>query len=115
MKLRKILTGALVGLVNGFFGACGGVVAVFMLQKSGLDARKAHAAAVGIILPISFVSLVFYFLSGRVDFSLCLAVIPAGLVGAVVGSLLLKKIKPKFLKLLFAALMIYSGITLITR
>lgn len=115
MKLRKILTGAAVGLINGFFGALGGVAAVIMLEKMGFDTKKAHAAAVGIIMPVSVVSLIFYFLNGKVDLSLTLKTVPFGVAGAAVGGLLLKKINPRILKGLFALLLIYSGINLLVR
>ena len=37
-KLFCLLTGALCGFLNGFFGAGGGTVAVPMIRKSGLGA-----------------------------------------------------------------------------
>ena len=49
--------GALIGLLNGFFGSGGGILAVTLLQKQGLPSRQAHATSIAIILPLSLVSL----------------------------------------------------------
>lgn len=113
MKFKKLLLGAAVGIINGFFGAAGGVAAVLGLEKLGFNQNKAHAAAVGIILPISIVSIIFYFFSGKTDLMLTVKTLPFGVIGSILGATLLKKIKPKLLKGLFGALLIYSGITMI--
>ena len=47
--------GALIGLLNGFFGSGGGILAVTLLQKQGLPSRQAHATSIAIILPLSLV------------------------------------------------------------
>ena len=38
--------GALIGLLNGFFGSGGGILAVTLLQKQGLPSRQAHATSI---------------------------------------------------------------------
>ena len=46
MKLKNTLSavgGFLSGAVNGLLGAGGGMIAVPMLAKSGLEAKKSHA------------------------------------------------------------------------
>ena len=115
MKIKKLLIGAAVGIINGFFGAAGGVAAVFFLERLGFNQQKAHAAAVGIILPVSCVSLVFYFMWGQTDLSLAVKTIPFGIIGSFLGSRFLKKINPKILKGIFGVLLIYSGISMIIR
>ena len=113
MKLKKILIGAAVGIINGFFGAAGGVAAVFFLERLGFEQNKSHAAAVGIILPVSLVSIIFYFLGGKADLTLAVKTIPFGVLGSLLGTKFLKNINPKILKGLFGVLLIYSGISLI--
>ena len=59
--------GALIGLLNGFFGSGGGILAVTLLQKQGLPSRQAHATSIAIILPLSLVSLAVYYLNGNLE------------------------------------------------
>lgn len=113
MNFKKYLAGAAAGLVNGFFGAAGGIFAVYLLEKAGTETKRAHAMAVGIILPVSALSLALYLISGKTDLVFSLKLLPFGVLGAAVGVYLLKKIPVRALKLLFSALMLYSGIRLI--
>ncbi len=115
MKFRKILIGAIIGFLNGFFGAFGGVAAVISLEKMGAEPKKAHGMAVAIILPIAAVSAGYYFLRGYGDFSLAVKTIPFGILGALIGSIFLKKVPDRLLRGLFSILMIYSAIVLILR
>ena len=54
-----------IGLLGGFFGSGGGILAVALLQKQGLEPRRAHATSIAIILPLSLISLVVYWLNGN--------------------------------------------------
>ena len=62
MKIKKHIKpaafGVAVGLVNGVFGAGGGMLAVPLLKKSGLDQKQSHANAVAVILPITVISAI---------------------------------------------------------
>ncbi|MBP3390936.1 MAG: sulfite exporter TauE/SafE family protein, partial [Clostridia bacterium] len=47
---------------------------------------------------------------GDVNFTDTLIYIPGGLVGALFGAWLLKKISPKWLAVIFGGFMVYSGV-----
>lgn len=111
--LKKLLGGLVIGIVNGVFGAGGGIIAVPLLEKNGLEAHRAHASSVAVILPLSVFSLILYLIGGRLHFSDGLPYILPGLVGALLGTAALKKISGKWLKRAFGALMIYAGIRMI--
>ena len=114
-KIITILFGFFVGIINGLLGAGGGMIAVPALKKLGLSQKDAHRNAVAVILPLAVFSAALYLFRGNVSISDTLVYIPAGLVGAGVGTLLLKKISPKWLTVIFGAFMIYSGVRLILR
>ena len=95
-----------IGLLGGFFGSGGGILAVALLQKQGLEPRRAHATSIAIILPLSLISLIVYWLNGLPFF------VPA-LLGSAAGAVLLKKIPVQLLKLIFAGLILYSGVRLL--
>ncbi len=114
-NLKSASYGVAVGLVNGVFGAGGGMLAVPILKKIGLDQKNAHANAVAIILPITVLSAILYLVKGTVDLNDSFAYIPTGLIGSVIATFLLKKFSNKILQKIFAAFMIYAGIRLLMR
>lgn len=114
MKNKKKLLlnstfGGLVGIINGLLGAGGGLVCVPLLIQTGLPRKKAHANAVAVIFPITLVSAVSYLLQGRVQISDCLIYIPGGLLGALVGTLIMKKISPVMIRRIFGGFMVWAG------
>ncbi len=106
----KIGGGALIGFVNGFFGGGGGMLCVPLLEKI-LDepTKKAHATAILIILPISIASAVTYIASGYFSFFDTLITGAGVIAGGIAGALLLKKLPPRAVGVIFAAMMIAVG------
>ena len=119
LKLKKFFSlsvqGVGIGLVNGIFGAGGGMLAVPFLKKSGLDQKSAHANAVAVILPITVISAILYLIKGNVVLSDSFIYIPTGLIGSVAATFLLQKFSNSFLQKVFAIFMIYAGVRLLTR
>lgn len=114
-KLRLIAGGFFVGIINALFGAGGGIIAVPLLTKNGLSQKEAQATAVSVILPLSVITSVFYYINGELGFKAALPYILPGIAGAVIGAFLLKKIPDKILKKIFALFMIWAGIRMITK
>lgn len=114
-KILPLIFGGLIGLVNGLFGAGGGMVAVPLLKRMGFSQTDAHANAVAVILPITVVSAILYIIRDYVEISDALIYIPTGVIGSVLGTLILKKISPFYLKKIFGFFMIYAGIRLLVR
>lgn len=118
-KLKSNITiatsGLAIGVVNGLLGAGGGMLAVPFLKKLGLEQKKAHANAVAVILPISILSASLYIIKDYVNLSDALPFIPTGVLGAVLGTFLLKKISPLWLKRIFGGFMIYAGVRLLLK
>ncbi len=113
-KIYLVLTGVITGAANGFFGGGGGMIVVplltFLLK---LETKKAHATAIAIILPISVVSAMVYFLKGGFDFS---AGLPSGtgvIVGGIAGAWLLGKLSSELITRIFAVVMLAAGIKLL--
>ena len=113
--LLAIGGGVLVGLLNGMLGAGGGMVAVPLLKKLGLQQTNAHATAVAVIFPLSLLSVIAYFLLDRFELRDVYIYLLPGAVGALAGGLLLAKIPRKWLRKIFACFMIWAGIRMIMR
>lgn len=106
---KNYLKGAIIGAVNGFFGAGGGLACVPLLMKMGFERKLAHANAVAVIFPITLVSAINYLLRGYVNLEQSLIYLPSGILGAFVGTYIMKKISPKSIKKIFALFMIWAG------
>ena len=112
---KSTALGVSVGLVNGIFGAGGGMLAVPILKKSGLSQKSAHANAVAVILPITVISAILYLTKNVVSIKDSFYYIPTGLIGSVIATFLLKKLSNVWLQKIFAAFMIYAGARLLLR
>lgn len=109
-KLYTIAAGIVCGFLNGFFGAGGGTVAVPFLKRIGLPEHEAHATSVAVILPITAVSAIFYIVRGDALISDSLQFVYAGVVGAVVGAMTMRKISGTWLKRIFGALVVFASV-----
>lgn len=118
-KFFLMSMGFVSGAVNGLLGAGGGIVTVYALSASlsgsQNDKRDVFANALCVMLPISAVSLIGYAVMGNVEFASLGAYALPAIVGGVLGGLLLGRINTVLLKKLFAAIVIYSGLTLMIK
>ena len=113
-KMTLLFCGAVIGIINGFFGGGGGMICVPILQNVlHLEDKYSHATALAIIFPISVISAVIYLLSGTLE-TIPLVTVGSGVViGGIIGSFLLKWLPPKAIKVIFAIIMLLGGIRLI--
>jgi len=103
------------GLINGLLGSGGGMLAVPALERSDVEANRAHATSVAVMLPLSAVSAFFYLRSGGVSIRDALPYIPGGIVGALIGVMLLRRVKPGLLRKIFGGLAVYSGMRILLK
>ncbi len=113
-KLFLMLSGAVIGFLNGFFGGGGGMICVPILEKVlKLDNKHAHATAIAVIFPLSIISAFIYVYKGYIE-SLPLLTIGLGVVlGGIIGSYALKFLPPKAVRVIFAIIMFVGGLKLI--
>ncbi|MDR1754609.1 MAG: sulfite exporter TauE/SafE family protein [Eubacterium sp.] len=114
-KHIKIIAGLLCGGLNGLFGSGGGVIAVPMLEKSGIKAKQSHATSVTLIFFLSLISTAVYALGGELDYKTAFEYIPWGITGAIPGSFLLKKIPNSLLRRIFGVVMVISAIRILVK
>ena len=110
----KIMTGAIIGFVNGFWGGGGGMICVPMLMYVlKLPEKNAHATTLLIMLPLSIASLIVYLLSGNIEWIKAINVSVGFVVGGILGALLLKKLSDVWLGIIFSVIIIAGGIKLL--
>lgn len=110
-KIKTALSGAAAGAVNGFFGAGGGMVLVPLLTRwAKFGEKEAFATSVAVILPLSAVSAVIYFMRQALAPADVLPYLAGGLVGGFLGGRVFKKIPAKLLRRLLALFIIYAAV-----
>lgn len=109
--VASVVGGVFVGFINGFFGGGGGMIVVPLLVfLLGLEEKKAHATAIFVILPLSITSSVIYITEGNFEL-LNLSMVTIGVIlGGILGSIFLKKINNKVLRIIFSVVVFIAGI-----
>ena len=109
--ITSILIGAAAGIVNGLFGAGGGLLLVpLMIQFCKLEQKQAFATALVVMMALSAVSLTVYWMRGTVDVSAALPYLIGGIIGGILGGVWMKRIRVQWLRLALAAFLLYGGI-----
>ena len=108
---KYIIAGGLAGVLNGLFGAGGGLLLVPLLSGWGrLEEKQAFATSVAIILPLSIVSYgLFWWQQGSV-FTDTLPYLLGGILGGLLSSRLFQNISAVWLHRLFGVLILYGGV-----
>ena len=109
--MKRFLAGLAAGILNGLMGSGGGVVTVLSLEKFfKLQAQKAHATAVAVMLPLTIVSCAIYLLMYDLELATAFWVTIGGGAGGILGAKFLKKISAKWLHKFFGGIMIFAAI-----
>ena len=115
--MGALILGFFSGLLNGLLGAGGGIILVRgadkILPRECQDSRDVFANALAVMLPISAVSAIAYVLRGSVHGLEFAPFISPAIIGGVGGGLLLAVIDTRLLRLIFSALVVWSGFTMI--
>lgn len=110
----KLLTGGIIGFINGFWGGGGGMVCVPLLQNIiKLPEKKSHATTLLIMLPLSISSLAVYLFSGNLPLIKSIEIGIGFVIGGVIGASILKKISNKWLGYVFSLIIIAGGLKML--
>ncbi len=113
-KYGPWISGAAAGVINGLFGAGGGMVLLPLLGKTtDLKDKEIFANCVAIILPISLVSAAVYFFRGGSFAAESVPYLIGGAIGGVIAGLLLKKLKAVWLHRALGVFILWGGIRLL--
>ena len=113
-KIKLLSIGVITGFVNGLFGSGGGMIVVpALIYLLHVDVHKAHATAISIILPLSIISTIIYFINGSIPFEVAIPVSIGGIIGGFIGAKILNKVPPNLLNKIFGSLIIYTALRMI--
>lgn len=113
-KLTMRAGGFLSGLLNGLLGTGGGVMAVPSLRAAGYEEKPALASASAAIWVMCLTSVIYALCAGqKIHWEEVGLISVGGVPGGVLGALLLSRLKSKYLRYAFNALLVYSGVRLL--
>lgn len=117
ISMPILLIGFGAGFLNGLLGAGGGILIVYglrhLLKDSPVDPHAIFASAIAVMLPLSAISAILYLRNGHLEAaSVGLLALPA-IAGGAIGALLLRRLSPRALSRLFAAVVLVSGLVLV--
>lgn len=115
MKIKKnwgiVLAGMGAGVVNGLFGAGGGMVLVPLLcWLTDLEDSNIFPTSVSIILPICIVSLAVSFRTDAVTWETILSYMISSAIGGVLAGIFGKRIPTTWLHRILGVLILWGGI-----
>ena len=110
-RAKFAVTGALAGAANGFFGAGGGLfLAPLLVSLCGMEQRKAFATSVAVVLPLSAVSALVYWMKGGLDLGTAWPYLVGGALGGLAAGRLFQRVSVDRLRRAFGLLILYGGI-----
>ncbi len=111
--IKKAAVGAVSGFIAGLFGSGGGIAVVEGLEQTGTEERRAHAASLAVIFPISALSAALYGIGGYVPLESTLWLCGGAVAGGVLGAIFLRRVGIRLLNNIFTLLMLASGIRML--
>ncbi len=108
---KQRLAGAAAGFVNGLFGGGGGMVLLPLLTaRGGPEQKRAFATCLAVIYPMCCVSAAVYLFRVRPALSLLIPCLLGGLAGGAIAGLTFRKVPVRFLRIVFALVLIFAGV-----
>lgn len=112
-NIKLIIVGGLSGMINGFFGAGAGLLLVPLTSYVGhLESKKAHATTLACVTIMCACCSIIYFASNILDYKLLMLCLIGSVIGALIGSKLLKDLKNNIIDLIFALALVGAGVCL---
>ncbi|HEV7948736.1 MAG TPA: sulfite exporter TauE/SafE family protein [Glaciihabitans sp.] len=101
------LIGIIGGVLSGMFGIGGGIIMVpLLISFAGMNQKQASATSLVAIIPTAVVGSLTYFANGQIDFLAGGIIAVGAIVGALIGSYLLKRIPLVWLRWMFIVLIL---------
>ena len=111
---KKAIMGIGAGIISGMFTAGGGLLLIpLLLYTLHLDEKEARSTTICCMLPMVVTTAFFYGRGQHIQWHIGILCAIGGMIGAVLGTDLLKKMPVKYLKILFILFLLYAAWNLI--
>ena len=110
-NIKCIAAGGMAGVLNGLFGAGGGLILAPLLNGwIGLEEKRAFATSIAVTLPLSLLSYALFCAQGGNVWRAALPYLIGGVLGGAIAPRLFQSISTKWLHRLFSLLLFFGGI-----
>ena len=112
--MKNKMIGIVAGLISGLFGAGGGMILVpaFSIINK-MDEKKARATSIFCILPLVITSCIVDLKHQYKEWEIGIKCASGGIIGGIIGSILLKKMNDKILRILFTTFLLYTSVRMV--
>ncbi|MDH6237980.1 sulfite exporter TauE/SafE family protein [Cryobacterium sp. CG_9.6] len=108
------IIGVIGGLLSGAFGVGGGIIMVpLLITFVHMDQRRAGATSLVAIIPTALVGSLTYYYNDQIDLAAAGIIAAGAVVGAVIGSMLLRRIPLVWLRWMFIVLMLLVAVRMV--
>lgn len=102
------------GVLSGLFGVGGGFLIVPALTGLlGMGQRRANGTSLAAVIPISAAAALGYAFDGYVDLFVVVLLVGGGVIGAEIGTRLLKRLPIRTIQFCFSALLVVAALRLV--
>ena len=109
--LKKVILGISAGIISGLFGAGGGLILIpAFTHIFKLSEQEARGTTIFCILPMVLTTGFFYFTNSYIDWSTAIKCAIGGIIGAYIGSKLLKLVPDKILRITYIIFLVYVSL-----
>jgi len=114
--LKKIIIGICAGIICGLFSAGGGLILVpACIYFLGLNEKKSRGTTIFAIMFMVVTAALFYYKDNFLNWQMGIKCAIGGIIGSTIGSLLLKKVSNKYLKIVFVFFLFYAAINILIK
>ena len=108
---KCLVAGSLAGLLNGMFGAGGGLILVpIYISWMHMEEKQAFATSVAVILPLSIISYILFCLQRGNVWAVSLPYLLGGVVGGLLSVRLFQNVSALWLHRIFGAIILIGAI-----
>ena len=112
--VKYVGVGLGIGVLSGLLGVGGGIFLVPILTSwFAVDQHLAHGTSLAVVVPTAIMGATVYSLHGTIDAALAAKLAVGGVIGAAIGSRLMKHIPAAQLKRMFGIMLILVGIRMV--
>jgi uncharacterized membrane protein YfcA len=113
-RMRLVLVGLLAGVASGLFGVGGGLVIVpALVAFCRRDQREAVATSLLAIAPLAIAGVIGYAVHGEIDVLLAAPLVAGSVIGAWLGSALLRRLPLRVLRMVFGLAALGTAVRLL--
>ncbi len=113
-SIKRAFIGLVAGLISGLFASGGGLILVpAFIYILKMEDKLARGTATFCILPMVFVSSIFYYKNNNINLKVGILCAIGGVIGGITGTRLLKKIPTIYVKIIFTIFLFYVSIKML--